>query len=68
MSWPYSLLRATEHKMQERPVAPQAQEAYPSEDAVHRRLKNMKEWKDQGLITDEQYNEAVSKILTGVTK
>jgi hypothetical protein len=66
--WEATARRFMEHKMQERPVAPQAQEAYPSEDAVQRRLQNMKDWKDQGLITDEHYNEAVSKILTGITK
>jgi hypothetical protein len=66
--WEATARRFMEYKMQERPVAPQAQQADPSEDAVHRRLKNMKDWKDQGLINDEQYNDAVSKILTVVNK
>ena len=64
--WEATARRFMEYKMQERPVAPQAPEEHPSEDAVHRRLKNMKDWKDEGLITDEQYNDAVLKILSGV--
>ncbi len=36
-------------------------------DSIDQKVKKLKEWKDENIITEEQYNEAVKKILNNIS-
>jgi hypothetical protein len=54
-----------EHKM--RDSSPRALSQDESDDALKRRLQNLRKWKDEGIITDAAYNEAVAKLVLSMS-